>query len=405
MRTLLRPADIFHACMASFIAGAFAVAQGWNVAVIFFILSTAAVLAATVLQKSGRIAMAVCLVPATFVFSAAYCHVRIGVPFMGASSGPSRSSLADGIALSPGFSFLPYRNAALLAAFVGGSTRRLPKDMRDAMERSGTSYLVGMYGYKLHLLAEAVTTAFAYILPRGIAIVTGLIGIACFVAAAGAPVSAVRAGIMIAFVSLAGLTGRRSDRTAALLLAAFLMIFWDPAVCGNAGFLLSFTSLAGIYLLAPALKACLVSCGARIRSIALSRAADSRVGRITGEIFGFHLTASAGVNLAILPIVARLDGSFPLISFASNVFAALPFGAMFGLGAGLALAGTAVPASSMIFASPLNAILAYETMVIRMTAALPLGVPSAAFPPFAIAAYYAGLAAFMWRFGAKGRRP
>ena len=405
MRIFLRPADIFHIYMASFLAGAFAVAQDWDIADIFLLSVASAMAIVMILKISGRMAMAICGISAVFIFSVMYCHVRAASSAEGMLfSGISEPSITDRIALSPGFSFLPYRNGALLGALIGGSTRRLPGDMKEAMANSGTSYLVGMYGYKLHLIAGTVTTVMASIVPKSIATLAGLAADTCFIAAVGAPVSAIRAGIMIAFVSFAELAGRRTNRNVAILLAAFLMVLWDPSVCGSAGFRLSFASLMGIYTIAPALKGFAAQYLARIRFFSLSAIADFRIGRMLGEMFAFHATVSAAVNLAILPMVARLDGFFPMISFVSNVFAVLPFGAILGLGSGLAIAGFIASPSAVIFAYPLNAILGYERIVIYATGALPFGIPSAIFPPLAVAAYYTMLAIFIWLFDAKGRR-
>ncbi len=404
MRTFVRSADIFHACMASFLLGALVVVHGWNRAMPFFLLTAVVIVGIASLRISVRTVMVACGILATFLFSVIYCHARLTLPYSNTSSYVSGLSLTERLALSRGFALLSYRNAALLGAFIGGSTRRLPPDMRGGMANSGTSYLVGMYGYKLHLLVETIAAVCAFVVPKMVGKIAGLAMAACFVITAGAPISAVRAGIMIIFVSLAELAGRRADRIAALTLSAFVMVAWDPAVCGSVGFLLSFLSLLGIYTLAPALKECAIIYATRIRSAMVPVVADSRIGRMVGAIFGFHATASAAVNLAILPVIARLDGSFPLISFASNVFAALPFGVMLGLGAGLAAAGVTIPSVAILFIFPLNVILGYETMVIRVTAAVPFDISGIAFPPPVMAIYYAGLMVFAWRFRRIKRR-
>lgn len=387
MRTPLRAADIFHMCMTVFLFGVFSAAQEWNIAVFFPILAVTVIVAAISLRIHGAVPVIALVL---FPCSVFYYHLRTSMT--GFFSYHPGSSAGTPIAF-PDPAFFPYRHAALLSAFIRGSIHGLPSDLRSAMEHSGTSYLAGMYGYKLHLIKETVTGAVARITSRRTGIVAGLCAVISFIVVAGSSVSAMRTGIMIVFVSFAEFFGRRADRAAAFFLAAFLMILFDPAMMTSAGFMLSFASLAGIYLLAPAIG----GFTRRFRPPSVSRIAASGIGRLSGRILGFHATTAIAVNLAILPIIVSMDGSFPLISFVSNIFAALPFGAILELGVGSIAAGMITSSASLLFALPLNVLLGYEAAVIRATAAMPLTVSAAMFPPAVTAVYYLSLIIFTLR--------
>ena len=76
-----------------------------------------------------------------------------------------------------------------------------------------------------------------------------LAGIAAYVLAVGAQPSVVRAGIVGALGSLAWLAARQRDRWHFLLLAALVLLAWNPYTLLDAGFQLSFAAVAAIFVL------------------------------------------------------------------------------------------------------------------------------------------------------------
>ena len=72
--------------------------------------------------------------------------------------------------------------------------------------------------------------------------------------AVGPQPSVIRAGIAGALLSLAWLTGRQRDRWYALLVAAVVLLAWNPWNVLDPGFQLSFAAVVSIFVLAPRFK-------------------------------------------------------------------------------------------------------------------------------------------------------
>ena len=69
--------------------------------------------------------------------------------------------------------------------------------------------------------------------------------------AVGPQPSVIRAGVAGALASLAWLTGRQRDRWYALLVAAIVLLAWNPYTLLDPGFQLSFAAVVSIFVLAP----------------------------------------------------------------------------------------------------------------------------------------------------------
>lgn len=290
-------------------------------------------------------------------------------------------------------SVLPYRQASLLTGIMSGSTDNLASDVKSAMTQSGTSYIVGMYGYKIHLLMMAMFGACKRFFSRRMASLLAIAVVAFFIAAANAPISALRAGIMAALALLAEISGKRFDARIALLFTATFMISLDPSTWVSEGFLLSLMSLVGIYTLAPPIgslieKICHYGNEGRDRQY-LSRGVLS---------WRFHLATTVAVNLAILPVVTVRYGTFPAISFISNFFIALPFGAVIAMGTALALVGGFFGYAAMLLAPALAGMLSYQLSVVTIFARVTWSLPISFSSPMVFAAYYFVLAWFAFSF-------
>src|ERR1700710_447167 len=88
--------------------------------------------------------------------------------------------------------------------------------------------------------------------PSGVAAEVGaLVAIAAYVLAVGPQPSVIRAGVGGALASLAWLSGRQRDRWYALLVAAVVLLAWNPYNALDPGFQLSFAAVLSIFVLAP----------------------------------------------------------------------------------------------------------------------------------------------------------
>jgi len=405
----VRSADAAFGLAAVFLFGIFAAASSLDIGVIFLCLCAVAATAIFYfpqLQSRALIAL-IAFIIFTFPLSVFYYHLRVPIANTTAttSASASASAFAQPATLNPLFAqavvvfenTLPYRQASLLAGIVSGSKTVLTSDVKAAMTQSGTSYIIGMYGYKIFLLSETVRAACKKFFSRRIASLLALAAIIIFIAMADVPISALRAGIMAGLAMLAEAAGRKFNARIALMFTAALMVIFDPTVLVSGGFLLSFMSLVGIYALAPPFKVLLKTIVNHINRG--GQGDDGSRGDNRDGFLGWksHLVTTAAVNLAILPIVSIMYGDFPAISFLSNFLIAIPFGAVIALGIALAAIGSIYSAATLIVTPILNVLLAYQLLVVDVFSGVSWSVPAWFSSPITLGAYYCALVWFVFR--------
>jgi competence protein ComEC len=254
---------------------------------------------------------------------------------------------------------------AVLEGIVLGDDQALPQSLRQDFQASGLYHLLAVSGQNVVLVA-AGALALAWLL--GVSRVLGELGalaaIAAYVLAVGPQPSVIRAGIAGALASLAWLTGRLRDGWHALLVAAVVLLAWNPYTLFDPGFQLSFTAVAAIYTLAPRLTR-LLERAPLPRSVRLGVAVSTACGLLTAPIvwlqFGYLpilsvpanalvepampillglAFATAGLDLVSPPaaaLLAAVDGLVAgYIAFCARLFGGLPFAE---IRSGRALAG------------------------------------------------------------------
>jgi competence protein ComEC len=139
---------------------------------------------------------------------------------------------------------------AVLAGVVLGDDQAVPEGLRDRFRASGLYHLLAVSGQNVALVAGgALVLAGLLGLPRLLGELIALLGIAAYVLAVGAQPSVIRAGVVGALGSLAWIAARQRDRWHFLLLAAFVLLAWNPYTLLDAGFQLSFVAVAAIFTL------------------------------------------------------------------------------------------------------------------------------------------------------------
>jgi competence protein ComEC len=146
---------------------------------------------------------------------------------------------------------------SVLAGVVLGDDQAVPKGLRDRFRASGLYHLLAVSGQNVALVAGGALLLVRLLgLPRFLGEFGALAGIAAYVLAVGAQPSVIRAGIVGALGSLAWLAARQRDRWHFLLLAALVLLAWNPYTLLDAGFELSFAAVASIFLFVrPLLRA------------------------------------------------------------------------------------------------------------------------------------------------------
>jgi competence protein ComEC len=304
----------------------------------------------------------------------------------------ARARLSDALADA-----LPEPEASLAAGVLLGKRARLPSDLSDDMNATGTSHLVAVSGQNVTLVAGLLIAALAWVIGRRPAAWLALAAVVGYSLLVGGEPSVVRAAIMGGLYVVATALGRQSSAPVALALAGAVMTGIDPQVVHDVSFQLSFAATLGLMTLAPLLTARLHALAQRSPALAafpLSRPA-AELAAVTLAAIAFTLPITA-VNFQRVSIVAPLANllavpAFLLVAvtaaFAAAVAAALPPAAG-------ALGWIAWPPA------------AYMVAAVRLAADLPLasvelrGVGSG----HAIA-YYAALLALVWLLARQRAEP
>lgn len=277
---------------------------------------------------------------------------------------------------------LPADQAALLAGILIGTIGAVSAALKAQMETSGTSYIVGMYGYKIAIIVFAITAALKGHLSRKALLGITFIAIALFVFASGGTVSAIRAAIMGSFAIVARGTGRVFSARNTITFAATGMVLMNASVLTDAAFQLSFLSFLGICYLGSSI--------------------DHFFHWTDGGMLQWkeHAMLSLSTNLAILPIVMNTFGQFSLTSFISNVLIMIPWLAVIIFGTLLVLFSVFSPVLTFCVTQIVSILLRYELFIIRIFAAFTILIPPIFGSAFAIALYYGVLIIFAHYYAA-----
>jgi competence protein ComEC len=153
---------------------------------------------------------------------------------------------------SPG---LTGERRAVLEGVVLGDENGLSYGLKQAFRRAGTFHLLAVSGENVVLLAAGVLGVARL---AGVARAWGHVGalaaIVGYVLAVGPQPSVIRAGVAGAAISIAWLMGRLKDSWHVLLLAAIVLLGWNPYTVFDAGFQLSFAAVIAIFVLGRPLQ-------------------------------------------------------------------------------------------------------------------------------------------------------
>jgi competence protein ComEC len=139
--------------------------------------------------------------------------------------------------------------SSLAGGLILGLKGGFDEDTRNNLIETGTIHIVALSGYNVSIIAEGVMKTFKQIFSQNISVVLGITTILLFVILTGAESTAVRAGIMAIIMLIGRMTGRKYLAGRALVIAALLMITYDPRIVTDMSFQLSFIATAGVLFL------------------------------------------------------------------------------------------------------------------------------------------------------------
>ncbi len=214
----------------------------------------------------------------------------------------------------------------IIKAMILGDNQALSFDLKEKLNFSGLRHVIAISGMHITLLTIIFLELFLMLgMWRQYALFLSIIAIIFYILLVGAPASGMRAAIMGGLLAFAQAFGRLPESSKAVIVAAALMLVFDPLVLKHdIGFQLSFLATLGIVHLSPVLQhwfGVIPEKTAHIRNIiSMTLAAQIFTLPLLVYHFGYVSLVSILSNLLLMPIV-------PLMMIAALVF--LMAGAVF----------------------------------------------------------------------------
>ena len=238
----------------------------------------------------------------------------------------SRVKVKQWISMSNAQERMEYKDArfrfvehgGLLWSLMSGERSFIQPETKKLLQRTGTAHFLAISGMHIGLVSllvfgvlRSVCVIFLIfnmnIFFRLFPYVGSIASAYWYASSVGWPTSAQRSVIMIFFVTLAMLLGRKVHVWTILALTAFLVLYREPAQWDTLGFRLSFSAVAGIVWISPRI----------IRLIPLD--AHPLIHKM-----GNSFAVSFGASIGTLPWMGWYFQGFPIVGWISNVFVA-PF--------------------------------------------------------------------------------
>ena len=242
---------------------------------------------------------------------------------------------------------------ALVAGIVLGDDGGLSDDLKQAFRRSGLYHLLAVSGQNVVLLAGGVLGLVLILgIGRAWGHVGALLAIGAYTLAVGPQPSVVRAAVAGSAVSIAWLLGRLREAWHVLLLAAIVLLAWNPYTLFDAGFQLSFAAVAAIFLLGRPLRR-------ELEGYPMpNRMRDA-------------LAVAGACTLATAPLMWLQFGRVPLYGVLANALVELAVPPLLGLAFAAAVADPVAPSLAAALAWADGWLAAYIAVSARVVAALP----------------------------------
>ena len=283
-----------------------------------------------------------------------------------------RTDVALGYGLRP-------REAAVVRGMVLGDRSLMPEELEKSFQRSGITHVLAISGQHVAILAAVIYYAIRiFAVPPTIrALVTmGLVWV--YILVAGAPPSAIRAGVVATFVLAAPLLGRQISALHFMSTMLALVLSYNPELVYSTGFQLSVAAVFGILLLTKPLKS--------LVEHTLLRPLKKPPAQLSNLI-----SVSLAAQLATSPIVAATFDEVSIVGVLTNLIAVPLSGPILILGLLGSLAGNIYP----LLAYPLNACNGFLTTILIQTAQAASSLPFASVttpgvPLLLVGLFYAG---------------
>jgi competence protein ComEC len=197
---------------------------------------------------------------------------------------------------------LPEPHAALAQGMTLGMRTNIPPELNDAFSRSGTTHILAISGVNLTMVAGILVSLTIRLFGRRrfIYIWVTLIIVWLYSWLTGLNPPVLRAAVMFSFFLAADLVGRQRHSVIALMLAAALMMIFNPLTLSSVSFQLSFMAMTGLVFLCPPIQSL-------VRKV-VDRIIDEGKIRQTVYLVTDSFSVSFGAVIATWPLMAYYFG-------------------------------------------------------------------------------------------------
>lgn len=197
---------------------------------------------------------------------------------------------------------------ALLAGFLLGETREIPKHVYTMFRDTGTVHLLAVSGSNVWLVIGVILGALSLLrVPKLFATLVTLVCILIFANLVHNDPPVVRAGIMAGVMLVGVLLYKDVNLVNVVSFSGLVILFFSPLFLFDVGFQLSFASVFGILLLYPQ----------------LSKLVSKYVSRSHKNLWKWIIMPaliSVSVELILFPILAYYFNMIPLVIVVANIF-------------------------------------------------------------------------------------
>ncbi|MDD4358336.1 MAG: ComEC/Rec2 family competence protein [Candidatus Pacebacteria bacterium] len=240
---------------------------------------------------------------------------------------------------------LSISKASILNATILGETDTMSSDLKQNLGFSGISHVVAISGQHIILLCAIMLSFLNYLkVGRKKAIVITFLFILFYIVLIDFPASALRAFIMMSFIMLAELLGRETDSIRSLIMAAVLILIFNPlALVYDLGFELSFLAVLGIIFFNNYFK--------------------EKLKFIKNQFLNDLIAVNFSAQVFVLPLLAYTFGFVSLSSFITNILVVPISTIMLIFGFLCVVIALILPSLSFFIFLPISLILGYILII------------------------------------------
>jgi len=205
---------------------------------------------------------------------------------------------------------LPFPESSLLEGILLGIEWNIPEFLKQAYRGSGTIHIIAISGFNIALISNVIIRLFRRVFPLRWAGWLAVGAIAYYTLLVGAEPAVVRAAIMGSLAIPAHYFGRRVLGLHALVVAATIMLMFNPFLLWDISFQLSFLATLGLMVLVDPLTAWLKT---GLLKLLPQRSVDLAIPPM------MLITTTLCAQFAVSPVLLMLDARVPVFSLAANL--------------------------------------------------------------------------------------